>query len=63
MSYSSGISEEYSYNKNNMLISLINLNGTEKLSEYIYQYNDNGKISTKIDNKGTTTYTYDSLDR
>lgn len=61
--YASGVVEEYQYNKNNLLTNLKNIKGNETLSEYSYAYNQNNQIISKDDNKGHTTYMYDSLNR
>ncbi|KJR44860.1 YD repeat protein [Desulfosporosinus sp. I2] len=59
IAYPSGITESYQYDKNNRLLTLTNTAPSGTVSNYQYTYYDNGLQKTKLDNYGTTTYTYD----
>ncbi len=64
MTYPDGSKEVYAYNKIGQNISLINLkaDGTV-IDTYSYTYDAAGNQTTKTDAKGTTTFTYDKLNR
>lgn len=64
VTYPDGTKESYSYNKNNQVIRLVNAkaDGTV-ISSYRYTYDRAGNQLTKTEEKGTTTYTYDTLNR
>ena len=53
----------YEYNKLNRLTTVTNKKGTTVLSQYSYSYDNNGNITGITDSTGTTSYTYDKLDR
>lgn len=62
--YSTNAKEEYTYYDNGLLKSLVNKNADESILEsFTYTYDVNDNIVTKKDKKGTTTYTYDALNR
>ncbi len=62
--YPGKIKEEYTFNKNNQLLRLTNKNGEgELISSYEYTYDLTGKKISKTDSYGTTTYTYDPVER
>jgi RHS repeat-associated protein len=62
--YQNGYSEEYTYYKDNQLRTLVNktANGTV-IESYSYNYDNAHNMLSKTDNKGTTSYTYDELNR
>jgi len=62
--YPEGTKETYTYDKNNQVTSLINSKeeGTV-ISSFQYSYDAAGNQLTKKEEKGTTTYTYDTLNR
>ncbi|TAH64860.1 MAG: RHS repeat protein, partial [Anaerolineaceae bacterium] len=62
--YPDGISETYTYNRNSQVIALYNkkADGTV-ISSYRYTYDAAGNQISKIEEKGTTTYSYDNLNR
>ena len=62
--YGSGLIEDYTYYQNNLLKTLTNKksDGTV-IDSYSYTYDNARNMITKIDNKGTTTYSYDELNR
>jgi RHS repeat-associated protein len=64
VTYPDGTTETYTYDKNNQITTLTNakVNGTV-ISSYQYTYDASGNQLTKKEVKGTTTYTYDSLNR
>jgi RHS repeat-associated protein len=69
VTYGNGIKEEYTYNSNNNIESLVNkkVNGSI-LDKYIYTYDNAGNQTSKFEiingtDKGTTNYTYDNLNR
>ena len=64
VTYDGGVSEKYSFDKDNQLIRLINskANGAV-ISEYNYGYDLAGKQITKTDSFGTIGYTYDKAGR
>ncbi|MFC3798112.1 RHS repeat domain-containing protein [Cohnella sp. GCM10012308] len=53
----------YVYDGLKRLKQLTNFKGPQILSEYVYTYDGNGNIKTIKDSTGTTTYTYDKLNR
>ncbi len=66
--YAGGVKETYTYTGNNQLQELKNWKGTTLLDTYTYTYDAAGNQKTKNErvngtNKGTTTYTYDVLNR
>ncbi|MDF2801268.1 MAG: repeat-associated core domain protein, partial [Anaerocolumna sp.] len=67
--YDNGFREEYSYDSNNNLKTLINKKADGSiLDHYVYTYDSAGNQLTKDEiigglKKGTTTYTYDTLNR
>lgn len=62
--YSNGTSEQYTYYKNNLLKTLANKKSDGTLLEsYSYMYDKAGNMLSKLDNKGTTSYQYDKLER
>lgn len=62
--YPDNTTESYTYDKKNQVISLINKksDGTV-ISSYQYTYDGAGNQLTKTEEKGTTTYTYDNMNR
>lgn len=62
--YPDGSAEVYTYYKNNLLNTLVNKksDGTV-LESYSYKYDAANNQISKTDAKGTTSYTYDSLNR
>jgi len=62
--YPNGAREEYEYFKNNLLKTLTNkkIDGTV-LESYTYTYDGAHNQTSKTDGKGTTSYTYDKLNR
>ena len=64
ITYPDGTTEHYNYNANNQITELINAkaDGTV-ISSYQYTYDSAGNQLTKTEEKGTTTYTYDYLNR
>lgn len=64
ITYPNGTKEEYVYNPDNSLQKLTNKNADNTIiSEYLYEYDENNNITKKIDEKGTTIYQYDALNR
>lgn len=63
VSYHGGAREEYTYYANNLLKTITNEIHGRTIDAYRYGYDQNGNIQTKFDKKGSTTYTYDSLNR
>ncbi len=63
LSYSNGVTEEYTYYADNSLNTLANKKGSTILEAYNYAYDAAGNMVTKLDIKGTTSYTYDALNR
>ena len=62
--YSGGAREDYKYYEDGLLESLINTkNDGSELESFVYTYDENGNMHLKTDNKGTTEYTYDNLNR
>ncbi len=62
--YPSGVKEEYTYNADNQLITLVNKKADGSIMEsYSYTYDADHNQISKTDAKGTTNYTYDSLNR
>ncbi|MDQ6423102.1 S8 family serine peptidase [Paenibacillus sp. LHD-117] len=66
--YSNGIKEEYTYTAGNQLETLKNWKGTTLLDSYTYAYDAAGNQTSKTEMQngvtiGTTTYTYDELNR
>ncbi|RIE03934.1 polymorphic toxin-type HINT domain-containing protein [Cohnella faecalis] len=54
---------EYVYNKLNRLTSVTNKKGSQSLSFFNYEYDNNGNMTSVTDSTGTTTYGYDALNR
>jgi len=68
VTYPNGTREEYTYFKNKQLQTLNNYQGATILDNYSYVYDAAGNQTSKTEvvqgvNKGTTTYTYDALNR
>jgi len=61
--YANGAITEYTYYANNMLHTLVNRRGMLTIEAYSYTYDANNNLIAKVDRKGTTTYTYDALNR
>ena len=63
--YNNGLRESYTYNKANLLTSLVNKNSAGSvLSQYDYTYQLDGNQLSKTDANGkVTSYTYDDLGR
>ncbi len=62
--YNSGAREEYSYYKNNLLKTLINKKADGSIiNQYSYTYDESNNQISKKDEKGITSYVYDSLNR
>lgn len=62
--YHDGSKEEYTYYKNNLLNTLVNTKADATvIDSYSYVYDNANNQIQKTDSKGTTTYTYDSLNR
>jgi len=62
--YNCGAREEYSYYKNNLLKTLINKKADGSIiNQYSYTYDDSNNQISKKDEKGITSYVYDSLNR
>src|SRR5690606_34220348 len=62
--YPGGAKEEYEYDRNNRVVLLTNKKADGSIIEsYSYTYDGAGNQLTKTDSKGTTTYTYDSVNR
>ncbi|MBK1812676.1 RHS repeat protein, partial [Clostridium sp. YIM B02505] len=62
--YPDGSREDYQYNKNNTLKTLVNKNSNSTVIEsFSYTYDAAGNISSKTDKKGQTNYEYDALNR
>lgn len=64
VTYSNGISEDYYYYDNGLLKMLVNkyTNGAG-IDSYSYVYDHAKNLVSKTDSKGTTSYTYDELNR
>ncbi len=60
VTYSSGIKEQFRYDRENKLLELINSKPGGILSSFTYTYDLAGKQLTKRDSYGTSTYTYDA---
>ncbi|MCL1872749.1 MAG: hypothetical protein FWF85_01355, partial [Clostridiales bacterium] len=64
VTYASGVKEEYTYNDNNLLKTLTNKNsGGSTIEAFNYGYDLAGNMTSKLDKKGTTSYTYDADNR
>ncbi len=62
--YAGGAREDYEYYEDGLLKSLINTkNDGSELESFVYTYDENGNMLSKLDNKGITEYTYDNLNR
>ncbi|WP_461612180.1 RHS repeat-associated core domain-containing protein [Clostridium sp. Marseille-QA1073] len=62
--YPDGSKEEYDYLRNNRLKTLVNTKKAgEVLESFSYTYDNTGNMIGKHDEKGTTLYTYDNLNR
>lgn len=62
--YDSGVREDYTYTVDGLLESLINRKGDGTgIDSYAYTYDAARNQTGKTDGKGTTTYTYDNLNR
>ena len=64
VTYPDGTTQDYQYDKKNQITKLVNqLTDKRVISTYQYTYDGAGNQLTKIEEKGTTTYQYDSLNR
>ena len=64
ITYQGGACEEYTYYANGRLNTLTNKKANGSIIDaYSYAYDNNGNITQKADGRGTTSYTYDKLDR
>ena len=64
VTYPDGTTQNYQYDKKNQITKLVNqLVDKRVISTYQYTYDGAGNQLTKIEEKGTTTYQYDSLNR
>lgn len=64
ITYPNGAKEVYSYDKNNQVTLLENKKSDgSMLQSYSYTYDKSGNQLTKTENKGTTLYGYDGLNR
>lgn len=63
VTYPIGVKAEYEYDKINRLKKVTNTKGTTVLSQYIYNHDLNGNITSVTDSTGTTSYVYDELNR
>ena len=62
--YGSGARADYTYTEDGLLESLINRKGDGTvIDSYAYTYDASHNQTAKTDGKGTTTYTYDNLNR
>ncbi|WP_459195784.1 RHS repeat domain-containing protein [Wukongibacter baidiensis] len=61
--YPGGVGTEYIYDGMNNLISLKNVEFSGVINEFSYTYDGVRNQLTKVDTNGTTTYTYDKLNR
>ncbi|MBC2581762.1 S8 family serine peptidase [Clostridium sp. DJ247] len=62
--YPNGTREEYTYYNDNLLKTLINKKADGTIIEsYSYEYDAVHNMTKKVDKKGTTSYTYDVLNR
>jgi|GEM_PF-641979 len=62
--YAGGAKEDYEYYEDGLLQKLEDTDNEGTVFEsYVYTYDANGNMFTKVDNKGTTEYTYDNLNR
>jgi YD repeat-containing protein len=57
------IRTEYTYDNINRLTALINKKGSEIVSSFSYEYDENGNITSVNENGSTTQYGYDALNR
>ncbi len=64
MEYPNGVKEEYTYYEDNLLKTLVNKKADGSIIDsYAYTYDAAHNQTSKTDAKGTTNYTYDSLNR
>ena len=64
VTYPDGTKEVYNYDRNNQVKDLVNSKEDRTaISSYHYTYDAAGNQLTKVEEKGTTTYTYDNLNR
>ena len=62
--YGGGVKEEYTYDKNNKLLTLVNKKvDNTVISNYSYSYDNVGRQIMKTDSYGTTNYIYDNAGR
>ncbi|MGB7605591.1 MAG: RHS repeat-associated core domain-containing protein [Lutisporaceae bacterium] len=62
--YPNGVKEEYTYYEDNLLKTLVNKKADGSIIDsYAYTYDAAHNQTSKVDIKGTTSYTYDSLNR
>ncbi len=62
--YPGGVNVAYTYDANNRLLTLDNrLPGGGTISSFGYTYDPSGNLATQQDSRGTTTYSYDALNR
>lgn len=63
MAYPNGVTAYYTYYADNRLHTLANMRGDTYLNTFNYAYNGAGNMTTKLELKGTTTYSYDAVGR
>jgi RHS repeat-associated protein len=62
--YPGGNYEEYAYYADGLLKTLVNKKANQTvIDSYLYTYDAAHNLTAKVDGKGTTTYTYDTLNR
>ncbi|KAF1084288.1 tRNA(Glu)-specific nuclease WapA precursor [Sporotomaculum syntrophicum] len=57
------IRTEYTYDNINRLKAMHNKLGSQTITQYSYNYDNNGNITSVTENGQTTSYTYDALNR